>query len=78
MTVIIIHYKMGEFFHGPVGRVLDFGSKGCKLETQSQQSHYVVSLSKTLYPLLVLVQPKKIGYRLDMIEDMIEFFLTGT
>ena len=50
---------MGEFFyeedHGPVGRVLDVGSKGRELETHCQQSHCVVSLSKKLYPLLSTV-----------------------
>ena len=35
---------------GSVGRALDWGLKGCKFETHP--SHCVVSLSKTLYPLL--------------------------
>ena len=34
---------------GSVGRALDWGSKGCLLETRHQRSHYVESLSKTFY-----------------------------
>ena len=38
-------------FNCSVGRVVDLGeSKGCELETHGR--HCVVSLSKTLYPLL--------------------------
>ena len=35
---------------GSVGRVLDWGLKG--FEFENYWSHYVLSLSKTLYPLL--------------------------
>ena len=35
-----------------VGRVLDLESKDCWLKPHCRQSHCVVSLSKTLYPLL--------------------------
>ena len=37
---------------GSVGRVLDWGSKGCWFQPHRWWSHYVVSLSKALYPLL--------------------------
>ena len=40
---------------GSVGRVLDWGSKGCWTEPHHQGSHCVVSLTKTL----ILVQPRK-------------------
>ena len=39
------------------GRVLDLRPRGCSFEPQWH--HCVVSLSKTLYPSLVLVQPRK-------------------
>ena len=43
-----------EFNSGSVGRALDLGSKGCSYESlyPRSHSHYVVFLSKTLYPLL--------------------------
>ena len=37
-------------------RVLDSSSRGCGFKPD--QSHCIVSLSKTLYPLLVLVKPR--------------------
>ena len=39
------------------GRVLDFRRRGCRYWTY--QCHCVVSLSKSIYPCLVLVQPRK-------------------
>ena len=40
---------------GSVGRSLDLGLKGLKFKTQFRRSHFVVYLSKTLYPLLSTV-----------------------
>ena len=37
---------------GSVGRALDWGLKGCWFEPHHWWCHCVVSLSKTLYPLL--------------------------
>ena len=45
------HQLSGES-SGSVGKVLDWGSKGCWFKTQLWWSHCVVSLNKTLYPLL--------------------------
>ena len=42
-----------------VGRSLDWGLKGRYFETQYQQSHCVVSLSKTLYSLLGTVSTQE-------------------
>ena len=38
---------------GSVGRALDLGLHGCWFEPHGLQSHCVVSLSKTLYLLLI-------------------------
>ena len=37
---------------GSVGRMLDWELKGCYFKSHCRRSHYVMSLSKTLYPLL--------------------------
>ena len=39
-------------------RTLDWGLKGCWLETNHHRIHCVVSLSKTLNPLLITGQPR--------------------
>ena len=57
----MMEYKICEliFFNikiakrsGSVGKVLDWGSKGCWFEPHLWPNHCVVSLSRTLYPLL--------------------------
>ena len=50
-----------------LGRVSDLGSKGHEVETHWR--HCVVSLRKTLYPLLV--QPRKTGKCPNMTEQLL-------
>ena len=56
LNIIIVFYIWFIFAlverSASLGRALDWGSKGCLFEYHHRQSHYVVSLSKTLYPLL--------------------------
>ena len=49
--VFVSHTNIAES-SGSVGRALDWGWKGCWFEPHCRQRHCVVSLSKTLYPLL--------------------------
>ena len=55
--------------HGSVGRALDWGLKGCYFKTYRRRSHWIWSLSKTLFPL------HSTGSNCP---DMTEKLLTGT
>ena len=67
-SIISILQYHNEERSGSVGRVLAFGWNGCEFETH--QSQCVVSLSKTLYP---LVQPRKTGNCPDMTEKIVDW-----
>ena len=56
---------------GSVDKALGLRSKGCLFETHWR--HCVVTLSKTLYPLLSTVQPTKTGNHPEMVRNFTVF-----